>query len=242
MAAVNIVSGAFADVRFTVLAAQCGLADHAHALGKMSFIWKECTDRYTYVLPEMVINAILGPNGANAVVISGLGQVAEGGIRICGTQGRIEWLNNCRTNGKKGGRGKKASNGNDLFEPNEEPEAPKEEAEPALKRKVFVPPTVEEVREYCVERKNTVDPEKFVDFYTSKGWKVGKEGMTDWKACIRSTWEKDKTNTSGKGSIKVQQSTDHAAETFRKIMEEQVCPQPSQPSQQQQRLQPPPPR
>lgn len=54
----------------------------------------------------------------------------------------------------------------------------------------FTPPTVEQVRDYCRERGNSVDPEKFVDFYTSKGWKVGKDPMKDWKASVR-TWEKD---------------------------------------------------
>ena len=53
----------------------------------------------------------------------------------------------------------------------------------------FTPPTVEQVREYCLERKNSVDPETFVDFYASKGWKIGKESMKDWKAAVR-TWEK----------------------------------------------------
>lgn len=53
----------------------------------------------------------------------------------------------------------------------------------------FIPPTVEEVGEYCKERNNTVDAEKFVDFYTAKGWKVGNAGMKDWKAAVR-TWEK----------------------------------------------------
>lgn len=56
-------------------------------------------------------------------------------------------------------------------------------------RKVFSPPTVEEVREYCAERGNFVDPEAFVDFYESKGWLVGKTKMKDWKAAIR-TWER----------------------------------------------------
>lgn len=56
-------------------------------------------------------------------------------------------------------------------------------------RKRFSPPAVEEVADYCWERKNNVDPEVFVDFYSSKGWKVGKEPMKDWKACVR-TWEK----------------------------------------------------
>ena len=54
----------------------------------------------------------------------------------------------------------------------------------------FVPPTVEEVRNYCDERNNDVDPEKFVAYYTSNGWKVGKNPMKDWKAAVR-TWEKN---------------------------------------------------
>ena len=55
----------------------------------------------------------------------------------------------------------------------------------------FVPPTVEEVRDYCLERDNHVNPDAFVDFYTSKGWMVGKNKMKDWKAAVR-TWEKDR--------------------------------------------------
>jgi hypothetical protein len=59
--------------------------------------------------------------------------------------------------------------------------------------RTFCPPSVDEVRAYCLERGNSVDPEQFVDFYTSKGWKVGKDKMKDWKACVR-TWEKRKDN------------------------------------------------
>ena len=58
------------------------------------------------------------------------------------------------------------------------------------KRKRFVPPTLEEVKEYCLERKNSVDAERFIDYYTSKGWVVGKSKMKDWKAAVR-TWEKN---------------------------------------------------
>lgn len=54
--------------------------------------------------------------------------------------------------------------------------------------KRFVPPSVEEVMEYCQERQNNVNPEAFVDFYTAKGWKVGNNPMKDWKAAVR-TWE-----------------------------------------------------
>ena len=53
----------------------------------------------------------------------------------------------------------------------------------------FTPPTVEEVRDYCQSRSNSVNPETFVDFYTAKGWFVGKNKMKDWKSAVR-TWEK----------------------------------------------------
>jgi hypothetical protein len=62
----------------------------------------------------------------------------------------------------------------------------------ARNRAVFVPPKPDEVRAYCRERGNTVDPDAFVDFYTAKGWKVGREPMKDWQAAVR-TWEKRAT-------------------------------------------------
>ena len=52
----------------------------------------------------------------------------------------------------------------------------------------FVPPTVEEVRTYCEERGNFIDPEAFVAFYDSKGWKVGNSPMKNWKSAVI-TWE-----------------------------------------------------
>lgn len=67
----------------------------------------------------------------------------------------------------------------------------KEKEEDPQKR--FSKPTIEEVRAYCLERKNNVDPEQFVDFYSAKGWKVGNSPMKDWKACVR-TWEKRSPN------------------------------------------------
>jgi hypothetical protein len=54
----------------------------------------------------------------------------------------------------------------------------------------FYPPTLDEVKAYCDERRNLVDPEKLFDFYSAKGWMVGKNKMKDWKAAIR-TWEKE---------------------------------------------------
>lgn len=54
----------------------------------------------------------------------------------------------------------------------------------------FHPPTVEEVKAYCLERKNKVDAVRFVDYYTANGWKVGKNPMKDWRAAVR-TWERE---------------------------------------------------
>lgn len=56
--------------------------------------------------------------------------------------------------------------------------------------KRFTAPSLEEVKEYCAERKNNVDPERFINYYTANGWKVGKNPMKDWKAAIRS-WERN---------------------------------------------------
>jgi hypothetical protein len=52
----------------------------------------------------------------------------------------------------------------------------------------FSAPTVDEVRAYCTERKNSVNPEQWYDHYQSNGWMVGKTHMKDWKAAVR-TWE-----------------------------------------------------
>lgn len=54
--------------------------------------------------------------------------------------------------------------------------------------KHFIKPSLEEVETYCQERNNKVNAQRFIDFYQSKGWKIGKEPMKDWKACVR-TWE-----------------------------------------------------
>jgi hypothetical protein len=57
----------------------------------------------------------------------------------------------------------------------------------------FTKPTLDEVTAYCRERKNGVDPQKWIDHYTSNGWKVGKNKMVDWKAAVR-TWENNDVN------------------------------------------------
>ena len=63
----------------------------------------------------------------------------------------------------------------------------KEKAEPTTTTR-FKKPTIEEISLYCLERKNTINPQRFFDYYEANGWKVGKNPMKDWKAAVR-TWE-----------------------------------------------------
>ncbi len=49
----------------------------------------------------------------------------------------------------------------------------------------FAPPSLAEALGYWKERSLNGDPESFLDYYASKGWKVGHEGMKNWKAAAR---------------------------------------------------------
>ena len=73
-----------------------------------------------------------------------------------------------------------------------------EEKAPAAQRsRKSIPPTVEEVKAYCDQRHNKVDPERFVNFYDSKGWMIGKNKMKDWESAVR-TWEQRDNAENGK--------------------------------------------
>jgi hypothetical protein len=60
----------------------------------------------------------------------------------------------------------------------------------SIDNKRFVKPTLEQIKEYCLERNNNVDSERFFNYYEANGWVQGKsrKPIKDWKACIR-TWE-----------------------------------------------------
>ena len=115
-----------------------------------------------------------------------------------------------RENGAKGGRPKKNNQEETLVSEKNQPittgydeETIKEkkrkekeniskgkEKENTVTRTRFIAPTVEEVNAYCQERRNGVNPQRFVDYYQANGWRVGKNPMKDWRACVR-TWEKN---------------------------------------------------
>lgn len=65
----------------------------------------------------------------------------------------------------------------------------------------FTPPTIEQVKEYCKERGNAVDPDRWFNYYSSNGWRVGKNPMKDWRAAVR-TWEQnDKQDNRPAGKV-----------------------------------------
>ena len=74
-------------------------------------------------------------------------------------------------------------------------------------RSRFCKPTIEEVQAYCDERNNGVDAQRWFDYYSSNGWKVGKNPMKDWKAAVR-TWERKDGEKNG-GSAKYSRHTDY---------------------------------
>ena len=69
--------------------------------------------------------------------------------------------------------------------------------------KKFTPPSIDQVKEYCKERENNVDAERFINFYESKGWMVGKNKMKDWKAAVRNWESSDKQQTKLSTSLKI---------------------------------------
>lgn len=66
-------------------------------------------------------------------------------------------------------------------------------------RNIFIKPSIDEVRAYCRERNSTVDPEAFMAFYESNGWKVGQNNMKSWKAAVI-TWEKKNQSKESRGN------------------------------------------
>ncbi len=71
------------------------------------------------------------------------------------------------------------------------PSNPIPKPNPKEKRPRFKPPTVEDVRAYCLERSNRVNPDQFVDHYQANGWTQGKgKPIRDWQAAVR-TWERN---------------------------------------------------
>lgn len=68
-------------------------------------------------------------------------------------------------------------------------------------RKKFQKPTIDEVNSYCLEKGYTINGQTFIDFYESKGWKVGKNPMTNWRAALSGWVSREKTLRAAKDLI-----------------------------------------
>ncbi|WP_020473369.1 hypothetical protein [Zavarzinella formosa] len=102
-ATVRIENEAFGDPRIQMLGMLSGYNSY-EALGRMAHLWRVCTERESYIVDSLWINICLGPKGTENIVHAGLAEVTEEGIRIKGTEGRIEWLKKARESGKVGGQ------------------------------------------------------------------------------------------------------------------------------------------
>ena len=67
--------------------------------------------------------------------------------------------------------------------------------------KRFVNPELSEVQNYIIEQKFKVDAQAFINFYSSKGWMVGKNKMKDWKAAVRTWGKNSKGENNGQQTI-----------------------------------------
>jgi len=100
----------------------------------------------------------------------------------------VRWGNKDNANSNAG------SNAGSIAKRNAPSPAPKPAPSPSPTPKRFTPPSVEEVKEYILEKGYSIDPNNFVDFYESKGWMVGRNKMKAWKAAVRNWATRNKTD------------------------------------------------
>lgn len=82
----------------------------------------------------------------------------------------------------------------------------------------FAPPTLEDVREYCLEQGYSIDSDRFIDFYTAKDWMIGKNKMKDWKAAVRNWARTQRQELTANGSRR-QESTAKSKNRFHNLEE-----------------------
>lgn len=144
-------------------------------------------------------------------------------------------------NGSKGGESKAEANGKQTASKSEanaskaeangkqEKEQEKEQDKEQMlkentkeKRTLFKAPTLDEVAQYCRERKNGVDPHRFIAHYEAVGWKVGKNPMKDWRAAVR-TWESREKEVKGKTTYSGTQNAADIRSAYQRLLEEETA-------------------
>ena len=222
---VNMDSSINNEARFKLLAKQVGIP-FLHGVGCCWAVWLNCYHSLSERLSICEANASADIDGfAQAMISVGLADaIGDTMMRVHGVKTRIEFLKKQRKKGSSGGKTRRksdvstqvASEANAkhmLAENSTSAQAyspalalaptpaltpsptPSEKVEGTPPR--FTAPTVEQVKTYCTERGNRIDPQKFVDYYSANGWRVGRNPMKDWRAAVR-TWEKNDRERSPK--------------------------------------------
>ena len=110
---------------------------------------------------------------------------------------------------RAGKKAEPATNKENLAAEPQPEEKPAQEIQPEKpKRKNFVKPTIEEITDFCKEKKININVKKFFLHYESNGWHVGKSPMKSWKAAVQKWAENNYDNNKATGTMWTNNSTD----------------------------------
>jgi len=107
-APVRVEASALSDPRIDLLGQLAGYSRY-EALGRLTHLWSACTEKQTHVASEALVRACIGPAGVQHMLEAELAERAEGGLRIRGTDGRIEWLGEFSERGAGAGKARAAT-------------------------------------------------------------------------------------------------------------------------------------
>ncbi|MBK5262996.1 MAG: hypothetical protein JJE17_10595 [Peptostreptococcaceae bacterium] len=87
-----------------------------------------------------------------------------------------------------------------------------------IKRKKFIKPTLQDLKDYCNEIDSKVDVQKFFDYYETNGWIAGKVPMKNWKAAIRN-WTRNNFKSNSPPTVPTINKHDYQKEITQKELD-----------------------
>lgn len=213
----------------TILEWQLRLGLKGNELIALALIWGFCQSGQKYTGSASYLSMWLGCTKRGAFnILSNLVDKGfllkedrvENGVKFCSYMVDVEYCKNFIGDEKSSSGGDEKSSHNNIDIINIDNTLSKGAGR-------FQKPSIEEIRDYCIQRQNNVDAEAFFNFYKSNGWKVGKNTMKDWKAAVR-TWENRQRQESPRRSGGGQQKRDKFSEMMETGMrmfgaEKEVC-------------------
>ena len=173
-------------IKIPVLRGQVGWSQRA-----LSERWKWSRGKVIRFLDELEAGQQIVPQKNN---VSGLITIVNYGLYQ--QDSTTDDTTNSTTDGPQTGH-KQYQNKNDKNDKNEKNEDLGDKPPASVpSKKRFIPPSPEEVDAYCQERNNGISGQEFCDSNQAKGWVIGKTGMKDWKAAVR-TWENTRKRNAG---------------------------------------------